>query len=450
MSMHNKLDMAILGGGISGISLALTVDGSHLFESGPTLGGFIRSVVDGPWTFDFGPHIMFSKNQKVLEIMISSLQGNVHQSRRNNLCFVASAMTKYPIENDLVALPLAIRASCLKSMIRERIAQIEENPYNLSQWFIRNFGNELTELYFRPYNEKLWESSLEELSMLWSERIPLPPLDDVIDGSLGIPSDGYLHQLYYHYPQKGGYEALAQAWVQKLQAERWSPNHRASRIDQYGESLLISFTNGTQIEADSICSTIPLTDLVKISSFATPEVVRASERLKTLPLRTHTFGVAGSDSLRASAVYVPDRKIPFHRVSFPSTFSPHNSPPNHFLIQVEVTYPSETLISDLPPGALERDQIFRNLKEIGIVTDHTLVRHWVHDADKAYVVYGSSYIEDIKLLTEFFQSFRIHLLGRFGAHQYLNVDGCIEMSCNLASHLGVSDPVSKLENIFSE
>jgi hypothetical protein len=56
---------------------------------------------------------LFSKNQAVLDFMIDTLRGNVHRSRRNSKVCIAGHFAKYPLENDLAALPADLRNACL-------------------------------------------------------------------------------------------------------------------------------------------------------------------------------------------------------------------------------------------------------------------------------------------------------------------------------------------------
>ncbi|HWS73236.1 MAG TPA: NAD(P)-binding protein, partial [Thermoanaerobaculia bacterium] len=96
-------DLGILGGGISGVALA-----AHLGEDVEVLekqrhpGGLCATVIEDGFTFDAaGPHIMFSKNKEVLNLMISVLGDNVHQRRRENRIWFRGRLVKYPFENDL-------------------------------------------------------------------------------------------------------------------------------------------------------------------------------------------------------------------------------------------------------------------------------------------------------------------------------------------------------------
>ena len=160
--------------------------------------------------------------------MIASLGDNIHQSRRNNRVFVEGRMVKYPIENDLASLDLESRTRCLLDYLFNDHARLAENPSNLDEWFVGNFGEGMTDLYFRPYNEKIWNVALRDLSMSWSERIPSPPPEDVVKGALGVSTEGYLHQLNYHYPLVGGYQAITDAWTRLLPR-----GFRASRHDRH-------------------------------------------------------------------------------------------------------------------------------------------------------------------------------------------------------------------------
>ncbi len=86
------------------------------------------------------------------------------------------------------------------------------SPQNLREWLLARFGAGICERYLFPYNEKVWNIPVEDLSMLWADRIPNPAPEDILKSAMGIPTEGYLHQLYYHYPRTGGYQELSNQW----------------------------------------------------------------------------------------------------------------------------------------------------------------------------------------------------------------------------------------------
>src|SRR5207237_2553522 len=210
--MHVDRQLGILGAGASGLSLALLTDADFvIFERADRPGGHAASTCIDGWVFDQGPHIMFSRDELLLSCMVASLGSNLHRCRRNSKVSLAGALARYPLENDLAALPPRLRSDAVVSMLRAREARAESR--DLAKWFEAHFGEVLVSAYFRPYNEKVWNVPLESLSMGWADRIPLPPLVDVVRGALGELSEGYLHQLFYSYPLRGGYSALMDAWA---------------------------------------------------------------------------------------------------------------------------------------------------------------------------------------------------------------------------------------------
>ena len=104
---------AIIGAGASGLSLALALDGEVISLRPWMIPVATAGQSSEGFTFDQGPHIMFSKDQPVLEFMIHTLGDNVHRSRRNNRICIDGSFIKYPIENDLAGLPTELRNRCL-------------------------------------------------------------------------------------------------------------------------------------------------------------------------------------------------------------------------------------------------------------------------------------------------------------------------------------------------
>jgi hypothetical protein len=78
-------------------------------------------------------------------------------------------------------------------------------PRNFRDWIRWRMGGGIAECFMVPYNEKLWCSDLRDVSTSWvSGRVPEAPLDDVLKSALGIPTEGYTHQLRFYYPRRGG------------------------------------------------------------------------------------------------------------------------------------------------------------------------------------------------------------------------------------------------------
>ncbi len=69
------MNYTILGGGLSAISLAYylqenkNIDEIHILEKDDTLGGICRTYVKEGIEYDVGPHIIFSKDKEILDLI---------------------------------------------------------------------------------------------------------------------------------------------------------------------------------------------------------------------------------------------------------------------------------------------------------------------------------------------------------------------------------------------
>lgn len=438
----------ILGAGASGLSLGLLIPDAIVIDQSPSPGGHARSIIDDGWVFDRGPHIMFSREQLLLDLMVGSLGENVHQCKRNNIVCVNDKILRYPIENDLGSLEPGDTFNAVRDFIQARVNQLDRSEVeNLEQWFETRFGKSLTDIYFRPYNEKLWNIPLRDLSMLWADRIPNPPIDDVLKGALGTPVDGYLHQLYYQYPKYGGYSALVDSWSAGIDKNRLKLGIKVKRIQNTKSGLKSDFSNGQEIVSEQVVSTIPLRSLVRVIDDCDPEISELVNLLPVNPMRIVTLGIKGEDPYSYTAAYVPDPAVPFNRVSFPKVFSPFNAPPNHYLVQVEITFAPGPIARDSDSSTLiEATKL--QLLDLGLIIEGEVVKSWIHEFQDAYVVYPKNYESYIEKIRSYFASRGVLIHGRFGAHEYLNVDGCLRRSIELASKLGYQYNDTQLIDLF--
>src|SRR5204863_680645 len=124
----------ILGRCISGIALAAHLGRNvEVLEKRNRIGGLCGTIVEDGFTFDAaGPHIMFSKNKEVLNLMVSVLGENVQQRRRENKIWFKGALIKYPFENDLASLPKEDNFDCIYGYIVN--PHTNEKPASLAQW----------------------------------------------------------------------------------------------------------------------------------------------------------------------------------------------------------------------------------------------------------------------------------------------------------------------------
>src|SRR5438445_657450 len=80
-------------------------------------------------------------------------------------------------------------------------------------------GEGIAKHFMVPFNEKLWQVSLDELTSDWvSWLVPKPDLKDVINGALGIKDKAFGYNPTFLYPAQGGISVLPRAFLPGVRA----------------------------------------------------------------------------------------------------------------------------------------------------------------------------------------------------------------------------------------
>ena len=325
------MKVGILGGGLAGLTVAnfLRCD-FEVLEKNEECGGLCRSLSEGGFTFDYGGgHVIFSKNKRIIDFVKGLLRKNLNWCRRNTKIFFRDRYVKYPFENGLSDLPPKDRFECLyhfvENWIKRESGQLRK-PNNTKEWMYHAFGKGIAEKYLIPYNKKIWRIPPERMSLGWvGGRVPYPPLRDVIKSALGIPTEGYLHQLYFYYPKRGGIRALPKALEKKVKG-KITPNFEVRSIKLEEGEWVVS-DGKWEKRFDKLVSTIPIQELSKAYRDTPNEVRRAVAGLRYNSLIAVCLGLDTKKLNDFSWVYFPHKENGmFHRVSFPFNYTP-TSPP---------------------------------------------------------------------------------------------------------------------------
>jgi protoporphyrinogen oxidase len=433
---QNALRIGILGGGLSGMACAyfLSKIGRDVtvLEKENTVGGLMRSITENGFTFDIGgSHIIFSKDTEVLDFMLRLLGRNRIRHRRNTAILYKKRLVKYPFENGLSDLPFLENVSCLLHFLYARVRR-KRDPKGLREYFYNSLGSAISEKYLIPYNEKIWKLSIDDISLDFIGRIPNPSVIDVVKASLGIGSEGYVHQLFFHYPRRGGIQFLIDSLKNKTNGEVLTKFEVKSVKGEDGKWIV---SNGSkEIVFDKIVSTIPLHEAVKI--FNTPREIREDvETLKYNSLITVAIGLEELNVKGLSWLYIPDKSIRPHRVSFPSNFSPENAPQGKASALAEITARSDDPIF-YDSSEKIADIVIDELNMLGIISKEKVSYKKVFKIRYAYPLLDSNYRGSFKKIEAFFNSIKIKLVGRFAEFKYINMDDAIR---NVAKHLGISN-----------
>lgn len=425
-------DTCVLGGGISGLAFAHMARNSEVFERDSEAGGLCRSLKFNGYTFDQGSHVIFSQNRKVLDFMLSLLGKNVITRRRNARILYKGRYVKYPFENGLGGLPKAEALACASDYLKsslQRSAGLLKKPANFKEWMVYRFGQAICDKYLYPYNRKIWDFKPEDMDCSWVEgRVPQPPALEVLKSAAGFQSEGYVHQLNFHYPQKGGYQALTDALAKSI-GGRLHAGTEIVKIKREG-GWIAETSGGDSLEYKNLVSTVHLSELAKIMGM--PRHIR--EAICNLKWNSMALVMLGVKKERLGDIhwlYAPGGDVLPNRISFPSNYSPWVAPKGHSSVLAEVTFNPEGGMAKRSCESIQEETVGQ-LHSLRIIDRNDLVFAKTVKIPYAYVVYDLEYQSNIKLINDFADEAGITLLGRFSEFRYCNSDKCIESALEKA------------------
>jgi protoporphyrinogen oxidase len=433
------MNVTVLGGGLSALSLAYflqndeKIDKITILEKDDVPGGLCRSYDLDSIKYDAGPHIIFSKDKEILDLMISLLGENVNKLKRSNQIIYKDKYVQYPFENDLSKLPKDDLDYCVTSFM--------SNPYtgynaqNMLQFFLKTFGEGITNTYLRPYNEKIWKYDPSFMDTQMVERIPRPPDEDIIRSSKGETIEGYLHQLFFYYPKSGGFEALIKAFISSFNGKvSVLTSQTITAVDKKGEKYSVT-SNGRTVESDLIVSTIPVMEFVKLYGVKDQSVEDASDSLKYNSTILMAVNTACDLSGHNFCFTIPDKEVIFHRISKLDFYGENYHIDGTATYILEISYRKGDYVDSLSDGEIVK-RVKNGLEKIGFIkSDEDMLKYEMKRFPYTYVIYDLKHKENMSVIRRFFQEQGILLNGRFGNFEYWNADTIIRKSKDLSDRI---------------
>lgn len=432
----------ILGGGLSAISLAYFLQNNekiteiNILEKDSVPGGICRTYIKDGIEYDVGPHIIFSKDKEVLDLMNGLLGENNEKHRRSNRILHKKRFVQYPFENDLSKLPQEDIDYCVNGFIHNPFENYEAT--NMLQFFLKTFGEGITNTYLRPYNEKIWKFDPAFMDTQMVERIPKPPKEDIIRSAKGETIDGYLHQLYFTYPKKGGTEALIKAFINELGGKvKIHTNAEVQSVEKTSTGFKVTTPAG-EFVSDKIVSTMPANEFCHIykDTNKPTEILDTADNLRYNSIAISIVNVKKDYAGDNYAFMVADKNVKFHRISKLDFMGENYHIDGTATYMAEITYRKNDL-NDLATDEELTNKVIEGLETIGFIDSKADVNFTdLKRFEYAYVIYDLNHRKNMDKIKEYFASQGVYLNGRFGSFEYLNMDAIIRQSKTLADTIG--------------
>lgn len=407
------MNIGIVGAGISGLSFAkyVALKYSHinvtLLEKEHSYGGIAKvKDINGIPYHMVGGHCFNSKHKEVLDFIFQDVmpKDEWHQVRRIAKIFIDGNVIDYPIEFSVQQISKFNKKLAI-DIIKDFISSSGSGDSQLDKWFISKFGKTLAELYFIPYNKKIWACDPSEMSSSWVvDKLPIPNKDDFIESLILEKSDNMPHSVFY-YPRSGTQNTFIEKLAKGLNIEA---EIECSSIIRDSDKWIVNDV----YEFDELVVTTPLNELCNIVQDVPDEIRDMSAMLHYNPVTTSLWE---TDELDFTWSYFPDPSTLFHRVINIGAF-----------LEQKKNYAICEVVGDVELSVLkENGQKIEFLKNC---IDCNVSKH-------AYVVFDRNYESVVGKLQAFYSGLGLNLLGRFGEWQYHNMDVCIKKSMELADNM---------------
>jgi protoporphyrinogen oxidase len=421
--------IAILGGGISGISagyhLSLKNITNTVFEKKTTWGGLCDNFTIGDgFRFDYFIHLSFTSSEYVKDLFANSTEFISHLPSSNN--YYKGFWLKHPAQNNLSPLPVEEKIKIILDFINK---PINLEPKNYHDWLLFQFGEYFTNNFPSIYTNKYWTIPAKELTTDWlSGRFSLPPLDILLKGAFEEQKENFYYAQEMLYPKQGGYKSF----LKRMAAEtKIQTKKRAVLIDL--KNKRIDFSDNSFIHYEQLISSIPLPELLKLIKDIPLDILETSKKLLCTSGQLVSLGFNRPNVPKNIWFYLYDTDILPSRAYSPSLKSSDNVPYGKSSLQFE------TYFSRVSPKKLEGEALIDHVIKKGItmnlwtlsdieITDYREVKY-------ANVVFDFERQKNVKIIHNYLDKVSIKYIGRFGEWDYLWSDQSLLSGKKIANNV---------------
>jgi protoporphyrinogen oxidase len=413
--------IAVLGAGLTGLAASLELDRAGVlhrtFEKLPVPGGHAVTVEEDGFRFDRTGHLLHLRDPEMRRDVLEWLAGDVREIARKSVVWSNGVYTRYPFQANTFGLPPEVAYECVSGFVAAHFAKDKPEPKNFEEFCLVHFGEGITRRFMVPYNSRLWGVPPSDITSAWCQRfVPLPKLEDVLAGAVGVVKNELGYNQTFLYPRLGIGE-LPKAMHRR--ARGIELGRAPKRVDLATRTLEL---DGERVGFDVLLSSLPLPVLIDLLSDVPPEVRAAAARLRATHLYYLDVALETLPRTDYHWAYVPEAKYPFYRVGCYTYFSPELAPPGKASLYVELVDRAEPDLATVLPRVVE------GLVEMGVITGAEQVRFArLRRIDYAYVIFDHAYYDALAVIEPFLRDARVLSAGRYGQWTYCSMEDALLM-----------------------
>jgi len=415
--MH-KVDTLIIGGGITGLSAASFLGKDHdylILEAADELGGYCKTTIRNGFVWDYSGHFFHFRDKDIKDYMMSSMDCEVVEVAKITDIDFEGHIIDFPFQYNVHQLPKKDFIECLKDMYY--LGKIDSS--NFKSFVNSTSGKAIADKFLIPYNEKLYACDLNTLDADAMGRFFPKPIKFKELMNKITSSDKYeSYNGTFIYPVDGSYEFI-KSLLTRVDESKIKLETKAIEID--AEKKIVSTKEGP-IKYKTLISTMPFDKLYPLL-YSKPNPNLSSNKVAVFNL-----GFDKPTNIKSHWRYFPGNQI-FYRIGFYNNILGTDK----MSLYVEIGAKSDHRLKE----DILLNNVMKDLKSSGIVTDHQLVDHQFIIMNPAYVHINKKSEEAYEKFCKKYNKKGIYSVGRYGSWTYCSIEDNIIQSKQLIKKLKV-------------
>ena len=408
-----KIKYLIIGGGISGLTLANYLKDNYLIiEKENEVGGYCRTIKKGNYIWDYAGHFFHFKTDDFKEkfLNVNPKEDIIYQDKCTKILY-KNDLIDYPFQTNIHQLEKQEFIDCLYDLFNKE----EKDKYdNFLDMLYGKFGKGIVEKFLKPYNEKLYAIDLTELDVDAMGRFfPYADKEAIIKNMKSNSNNSYNNSFLY---PKNGAGSFIKVLSDNLAKDKILLNTSVKSIDLTNKKVVLS--NDKVIEYDYLINTISLPNFIKLTN----ENLKLADSLSYNKVLVFNLGFNKKSNLvNEHWLYIPSKDCNYYRIGFYDNILNQDK----LSMYVEIGYGKNDIIDN---KEIEKQLCLTldNLKKQNIIDDTFKLEEYVSIVmDPAYVHINSKTDKEVKEYFKDLENKNVYSIGRYGGWTYCSMEDCM-------------------------
>ncbi|HVY83318.1 MAG TPA: NAD(P)-binding protein [Steroidobacteraceae bacterium] len=416
------MNIVVLGTGMAGYGAAYHLNGAGfrpvIYDQNSYYGGHTASFRDERgFLFDLGPHISFTKDERIQELFAGYVDQHYESVQINLNNYWRGLWITHPVQMHLNGLPIDLRIEIISEFVKEAHGP-ERRIANYEDWLLASYGRKFAELFPMQYTRKYHTTEAANMSTDWlGPRMYRPSLEELLRGALAPWTPDRHYITHFRYPKNGGFQSYLRD-LPRLGELRLE--HKVVAIDP--KERVVRFANGRATGYDGLVSSVALPDLVPMITGTPQDIIDASQRLACTTCVLVNVGVDRADLSESQMTYFYDQDVCFTRLSFPHMLSATNVPPGCGSIQAEVYFSKKYRpLTQQPADLIE--PVIADLRKVGLLREgDKVLSRGARVVKHANVIFDHDRKSALETVHGYLNDIGIAYCGRYGDWGYMWTD----------------------------